>query len=294
MKYNININQLMGAEIAPNLDLIDWAIFDYIKAFFLWRNGKTKKIRVDDKDFVWINYRYLLKEMPLLRLKQKASLSIRLDKLEKNELIEKKTLEGNVYVSVGRKAVYLDFEDVNGLKGLMCPWCLEKDVPLLKHHYPVSKADGGSETVEICPNCHYKFHFRGIIPEKVLAQTNEALAQTNAPVSVDKRNNNINNNNTINNIAEQSSADIAEIIDMFKIINPSYKKLFGNTTQRGAVERLLKQFGKEELAKRVQVLVQTNLNRYAPKITTPLKLEDKMGDLIIFMKQYKNNVIKQL
>lgn len=42
--------------------------------------------------------------------------------------------------------------------GYKCEWCGQKCYVLHKHHFPVSAKDGGTETVDICPNCHYTFH----------------------------------------------------------------------------------------------------------------------------------------
>ena len=43
-------------------------------------------------------------------------------------------------------------------KGLKCEWCGKEAYTLHEHHYPIPKAKGGTETVSICPNCHYTFH----------------------------------------------------------------------------------------------------------------------------------------
>jgi hypothetical protein len=42
--------------------------------------------------------------------------------------------------------------------GSTCSWCRCVTAWLHEHHYPVTKSDGGSETVDICPNCHAEFH----------------------------------------------------------------------------------------------------------------------------------------
>lgn len=39
-----------------------------------------------------------------------------------------------------------------------CTTCGVDDVLLDKHHFPVRKKNGGTETIDICPNCHRKFH----------------------------------------------------------------------------------------------------------------------------------------
>jgi hypothetical protein len=69
------------------------------------------------------------------------------------------------------------------------------------------------------------------------------------------------------------------LIDLFKSVNPSYQKFFANTTQRNAIERLLKSQGREKLEQIIAVLPKTNAMPYFPAITTPLQLEDKLGQL---------------
>lgn len=41
----------------------------------------------------------------------------------------------------------------------VCEWCGNKSYVLQKHHFPIPAKDGGTETVNICPNCHYTFHY---------------------------------------------------------------------------------------------------------------------------------------
>lgn len=42
--------------------------------------------------------------------------------------------------------------------GHSCAWCGGKTFALQEHHYPIPKHKGGTETVLICPNCHYEYH----------------------------------------------------------------------------------------------------------------------------------------
>lgn len=42
--------------------------------------------------------------------------------------------------------------------GFECEWCGCKTTAIQKHHYPIPKSKGGTETVNICPNCHYEYH----------------------------------------------------------------------------------------------------------------------------------------
>lgn len=46
-----------------------------------------------------------------------------------------------------------------GFGSKTCEWCDVFTSVLHKHHYPVPKAQGGTDTVSICPNCHHEFHY---------------------------------------------------------------------------------------------------------------------------------------
>lgn len=84
------------------------------------------------------------------------------------------------------------------------------------------------------------------------------------------------------------SPGIPLIIDLFKEINPSYSKWYGNKTQRKAVSNLLELNGFEKLSKVIALLPKTNKIPYLPTITTPLQLEDKWASLEIALTKEKN------
>jgi biotin operon repressor len=83
-----------------------------------------------------------------------------------------------------------------------------------------------------------------------------------------------------------------KVITLFKSINPSYKRLFSNKTQRAAVERLLDQYGIGKLEKIINTLPEILGSQYAPTITTPLMLEEKMGQFLIFIKKEQDKQIE--
>lgn len=84
---------------------------------------------------------------------------------------------------------------------------------------------------------------------------------------------------SIGNIAEQAPQEIIQVIDAFKEVNPSYKKWYGNTTQRGAITRLISTHSFEKLLKVISLLPQSNKTPFFPSITTPVQLEDKWASL---------------
>lgn len=90
--------------------------------------------------------------------------------------------------------------------------------------------------------------------------------------------------------AEQSSAGLINpFIEKFKPVNPSYKRLFANKTQRSALQRLIDEVGADKLGRIIDYLPKTNARPYAPTITTPLQLEEKMGQLMAFVQKERND-----
>ena len=103
--------------------------------------------------------------------------------------------------------------------------------------------------------------------------------------------NNTHNNKT--NILYATSDEVAgsvinELIDLFKGVNPTYQRLFNNKTEREALKRLIKQFGKEKIAKLIKALPEIITKPYAPRITTPYQLEKKLADLLAFIQQERS------
>jgi len=71
----------------------------------------------------------------------------------------------------------------------------------------------------------------------------------------------------------------AEIIKAFCGFNPACGKYYGNTSQRAACDRLIKNYGLEKVLKVVAILPKTNTMQYVPTITTPYALEEKWSAL---------------
>lgn len=81
--------------------------------------------------------------------------------------------------------------------------------------------------------------------------------------------------------------DIDSLISLFKDVNPSYQRLFGNKAQRAAADRLIKQYGFEKMASGVRALPEIINKKYAPRITSPYELERDLGKLVAFLNQEK-------
>lgn len=92
-----------------------------------------------------------------------------------------------------------------------------------------------------------------------------------------------------NILATQSVADapspINEVMECFKEVNPSYERLYANKTQRAALDRLIKKHGAGKIKRSIAAASQCQGQPYAPTITTPLQLEERLGSLIAFYKK---------
>lgn len=91
---------------------------------------------------------------------------------------------------------------------------------------------------------------------------------------------------------ETITKDIGTFLQMFSQVNPSYKNLFKNKTERASAQRLLEQYGMDKITNLMGQLPAIIQKPYAPSITTPYQLEIKMGQLILFMQQEKKKVNK--
>lgn len=99
MKYNININQIILAK--TDLDIIDGAILDYLYYLCSSRSEKVEYHRING--FTWINFNYLMEEMPLLRIKAKSRISERIKKITKTGYIETWREGNKLYVKMTGK-----------------------------------------------------------------------------------------------------------------------------------------------------------------------------------------------
>ncbi len=87
---------------------------------------------------------------------------------------------------------------------------------------------------------------------------------------------------------ERKDQVLFDLIEKFKPINPTYKRFFENKTQRGALERLVKEFGEEQIGRAIDYLPKIFGRKYAPRIVSPYQLEAKLADLIAYIQSEKN------
>ena len=100
-----------------------------------------------------------------------------------------------------------------------------------------------------------------------------------------------------NKLAKPSFAgkEVNLLIEKFKGVNPSYEQLFKNKTQRGALQRLVKKYGVIKTGNMIDYLPKIFGKPYAPVITTPYLLEQKLANLINYIQQRsqkKPNIVK--
>ena len=84
------------------------------------------------------------------------------DKRKRKRLVDKGLAEYRIPSSYEIKALLSSKvpQKINGGEYAIstCEWCEGQTYLLHKHHFPISKNDGGEETVNICANCHYEYH----------------------------------------------------------------------------------------------------------------------------------------
>lgn len=87
MKYTILINQYAAVNSGLDLDLIDLAIFDFIKDFV--NCASCVKMHTPDGIYFWISHKLILDAMPLLKIKTNQGMIKRIDNLVKAGILQK-------------------------------------------------------------------------------------------------------------------------------------------------------------------------------------------------------------
>lgn len=82
-------------------------------------------------------------------------------------------------------------------------------------------------------------------------------------------------------VADMSKYNLlgAEIIKGFEFVDPKNKTYYSNTTQRGACDFLIEEYGLKEVLNRILILPKSNGTPFFPSITTPVQLRDKWVQL---------------
>ena len=115
MKYTILINQYAAVKNGFDLDIIDLAIFDFIKDFA--NSPNCMKIQTPEGMFFWVSHKLVMNALPLLNIKTSQGLSRRIENLINAGVLKKhpncdkysKTL-----YSFGEKYELLTFEQTLG------------------------------------------------------------------------------------------------------------------------------------------------------------------------------------
>jgi hypothetical protein len=74
--------------------------------------------------------------------------------------------------------------------------------------------------------------------------------------------------------------EIIEIMDIFRTINPTLN--YGNRTNRQSCQDLIAKFGIANAVKMAKYAIQVQGQDYAPTITTPYQLKEKLAQLKIY------------
>ena len=122
-----------GDIFAPHAILLnrDLKITEQLYLASYYCNGKDIK-KTDEKS--------MLTKEKLTRIKKKLyKLNFLSKTIKSPETLKKETIE-------------------NSHKGHKCEWCGQECYILHQHHFPIPNKNGGTDLVNICPNCHYTFH----------------------------------------------------------------------------------------------------------------------------------------
>lgn len=79
MKFNININQKGAIDAGLKIDLIDLAVFDFIKDFI--HSGSCQTTNTIDGMYFWVSHKAIQKGLPLLKINTRQGIVKRINNL---------------------------------------------------------------------------------------------------------------------------------------------------------------------------------------------------------------------
>ena len=127
---------------------------------------KAIELGLDDRDLLILGYLKSINRPNSFFIVDSDDIlkNLKILKYEKDTIVKKikKYTEIGLLIKLSSEQIVTILKNKN-LKGTgigfsTCSWCGIKTTSIQKHHYPISRADGGKELVEICPTCHYEFH----------------------------------------------------------------------------------------------------------------------------------------
>lgn len=254
-------NELFNGEMAKMSDTELRVVLVVVRATLGWEEDKETKMRKQED---WISY---------YQLKQKTgrsytALAKAIENCIRNGWIEIRDKNGNLLETknkrIGNKLFYR-----------LGKVFLNKIEQPAKHQTPKEKTSQKSEDVA-APSTSQE----SVITESVITESEAYKINTIQKKPLTKE------------ATETVAPNLNCLINLFKEVNPSYKRLFSNKTERKALQRLINEHGEETIRSYILALPKIIVMPYAPKITTPYQLEKKLGELIIFMKQEKNKLNK--
>ena len=115
-KYNLNISLHSFTDEAPHLNTTDALVLDYLRDICVSQNPKivAKRIKKDNFEWTWVNYSHLLKEVPILNIKSRSSISRIVKRLEEAGFIVHTKENGrNLYFRLLEKVdkLYFKYDD---------------------------------------------------------------------------------------------------------------------------------------------------------------------------------------
>ena len=114
-------------------------------------------------------------------------------------------------------------------------------------------------------------------------QTDNRRTQTNNVKNVKNEKNILASDKSL---AKSEGKQFNELLGLFVELNPTFN--FGNTTQRKALQDLVDKLGLEKTLGTIQYAISVQGQKYAPTITTPAQLKNKLAELKVYYEREKS------
>lgn len=177
MKYTILINQRVVAQMGLKLDLVDLALFDFIKSYL--HSTSCTRFLDNGREYGWIDPNLVIKEMPILGIGSTRGINLRIDNLINAGLIQR--AENNQAAKKSFFCMGPRFDEYEGFvasNSEEIPAMLPKKAPVQKKEVVVNIAD------HLKNNAEFMTWWQTLLQEKKWKEKSQRALQ----MSMDKLN----------------------------------------------------------------------------------------------------------
>lgn len=289
MRYTIVINQKAMYDNKLFIPVEDYIVLDYMYWLCSSPSKEVDKMRKDYnwERYTWFNFKHFIKETPIISKNNKSSISRKVQRLEDAWYIksfnDEKTCKKYVLILPVTDMFFR--EKIEGVAEMQQGCCKNETDPLQKCNIDNINIDNYNNITSISCNSSEEDLLAMNLTQLDLPIASQLVKTNTVPKSVSNK-----KKSKVEPSEEEKilNGKITSVLKYFNEKNPGVG--YANKTHRNSIKTLLQSYSVETIKEMVDKSFEINGQDYAPIITNPYELINKLPKLELFLaKQRKSN-----